>query len=47
MRKKKHHILKLLLIVLVGFGVWIFFWDKPAPEKGNVIDLSNDVLQSL
>ncbi len=46
MQKKKHYILKLLLVVLVVFCAWVYFWDKSAPEKTVIVDLNNDILQN-
>ena len=46
MQKKKHYILKLLMVLLVVLCAWIYFWDKPAPEKTVTVDLNNDILQN-
>ena len=46
MEKKKHYGLKLVALIIVIFGVWIYFWDKPAPEKTVVVDLGHEVLQN-
>lgn len=47
MRKEnKHYGMKLILLAVVGFGVWMFFWDKPAPNTPVEKILSNDVLQN-
>ena len=46
MQKKKHYGLKLLLLLAVAFCVWVYFWDKPAPEKAVVVNLDNRILQN-
>jgi len=44
MRKKL--IFKLLLVIIVVFCTWVYFWNKPAPEKNVVVDLNNAILQN-
>lgn len=47
MRKEnKHYGIKLILLALIGFGVWVAFWDMPAPQIPGEKVLSNDVLQN-
>ena len=46
MQKKKHYGLKLLIVLATVFCVWIYLWDKPAPEKTVVVDLDNKILQN-
>ena len=44
--KKKHYGLKLLLVLLAAFCVWVYFWDEPAPKQPVEQVLSNDVLKN-
>ena len=32
-RENKHYGLKIILLLIVAFGVWIAFWKAPAPME--------------
>ena len=47
MRKEnKHYLLKLIILGLIVFGVWVLFWSPESPKTVYQKELANDILQN-
>ncbi len=47
MRKEKKHIgLKLILAAIVAFGLFVAFWDVPAPTRTIEKTIPNDTFKN-
>ena len=43
-RENKHYVLKIIVLLIVAFGVWIAFWKAPATTEHVEKPLGHEVL---